>query len=354
MEAQRMYTEAEKIFGADTDIVLEMLQPDQNPRKFLDGFQNAYLAGKLGDKAALENSTAAAYLSDSQRELAFAMGAQAAGMGSDYGDMRTIKGALQYLRETVQGKKSGGGQQALPPPLDMFPENDIMDKTRNRQKRHFWNIMSRQKGIPQDYLRVLTERFDKGTDLGKKVFLKYVTSDSVADFEEKGINRFSRKDKKVYINAKMDMTDLRGPGTGFFHEYGHLIDHAAAGGRRGEQMSTKSGTFSRLIQSDFEMMCNKLLQQETVALKDVYKVLSKKIGGNDMHAVSDIIGGLTKNECVGKSKHRTEYWINPGSLERETFAHMFEALFDEKKYALLQEFFPNALDEFIKMLEEIK
>ena len=62
MEAQRMYTEAEKIFGADTDIVLEMLQPDQNPRKFLDGFQNAYLSGKLGDKAALENSTAAAYL----------------------------------------------------------------------------------------------------------------------------------------------------------------------------------------------------------------------------------------------------------------------------------------------------
>ena len=41
---------------------LEMLQPDQNPRKFLDGFQNAYLSGKLGDKAALENSTAAAYL----------------------------------------------------------------------------------------------------------------------------------------------------------------------------------------------------------------------------------------------------------------------------------------------------
>ena len=74
MEAQRLYTEAEKIFGADTDIVLEMLQPDQNPRKFLDGFQNAYLSGKLGDKAALENSTAAAYLTEEQRSFAFELG----------------------------------------------------------------------------------------------------------------------------------------------------------------------------------------------------------------------------------------------------------------------------------------
>ena len=76
MEAQRMYTEAEKIFGADTDIVPEKLQPDQNPRKFLDGFQNAYLSGKLGDKAALENSTAAAYLTEEQRETAFDLGSK--------------------------------------------------------------------------------------------------------------------------------------------------------------------------------------------------------------------------------------------------------------------------------------
>ena len=75
IEAQRLYTEAEKIFGADTDIVLEMLQPDQYPRKFLDGFRNAYLSGKLGDKAALENSTAAAYLTEEQRMAAYEMGA---------------------------------------------------------------------------------------------------------------------------------------------------------------------------------------------------------------------------------------------------------------------------------------
>ena len=61
-----------------------MFQPGQDPRKFLDGFRNAYLSGKIGNSAALENSTAAAYLSDSQRELAFELGEQA-GRGLEKG-----------------------------------------------------------------------------------------------------------------------------------------------------------------------------------------------------------------------------------------------------------------------------
>ena len=72
--AQEMYVKAEERFGSDMDAVLESYQPGQNPRKFLDGFHNAYLSGKLGDKAALENSTAAAYLTEEQRAVAFELG----------------------------------------------------------------------------------------------------------------------------------------------------------------------------------------------------------------------------------------------------------------------------------------
>ena len=72
--AQEMYAKAEERFGSDMDAVLESYQPGQNPRKFLDGFQNAYIAGKLGNEAALENSTAAAYLTEEQREMAYELG----------------------------------------------------------------------------------------------------------------------------------------------------------------------------------------------------------------------------------------------------------------------------------------
>ena len=69
-----MYAEAEKWYGSNADAVLEMFQPGQDPRKFLDGFRNAYIAGKLGNKAALENSTATAYLTENQRRVAYALG----------------------------------------------------------------------------------------------------------------------------------------------------------------------------------------------------------------------------------------------------------------------------------------
>ena len=72
--AQEMYAEAEKWYGSNADAVLEMFQPGQDPRKFLDGFRNAYLSGKMGSRAALENSTAAAYLTEEQRNYAFELG----------------------------------------------------------------------------------------------------------------------------------------------------------------------------------------------------------------------------------------------------------------------------------------
>ena len=104
--AQEMYVKAEERFGSDMDAVLESYQPGQNPRKFLDGFHNAYLSGKLGDKAALENSTAAAYLTEAQSAFAFELGERVgrmldpeghrAGFGAEetYERNRTVKNQL--------------------------------------------------------------------------------------------------------------------------------------------------------------------------------------------------------------------------------------------------------------------
>jgi len=96
--AQEMYAKAEERFGSDMDAVLESYQPGQNPRKFLDGFQNAYLSGKLGDKAALENSTAAAYLTEEQRGIAFDLGYKKSGrLQLDYANDNGIIAAGSVL-----------------------------------------------------------------------------------------------------------------------------------------------------------------------------------------------------------------------------------------------------------------
>ena len=79
--AEQTYADAEKRFGSNAQTVLEMLQPGQDPRRFLDGFQNAYFAGKMGSSAALKNSGTAAYLTEEQRHRAYDMGDPTANTG---------------------------------------------------------------------------------------------------------------------------------------------------------------------------------------------------------------------------------------------------------------------------------
>lgn len=75
--AEQTYADAEKRFGSNASAVLEHIQQGQDPRRFLDGFQNAYILGKQGaGPAALNSSSAAPYLTDSQRAEAYALGEQ--------------------------------------------------------------------------------------------------------------------------------------------------------------------------------------------------------------------------------------------------------------------------------------
>ena len=76
--AQQTYADAQKRFGSNANTVLEHIQQGQDPRRFLDGFQNAYILGKQGaGPDALNNSSAAAHLTVEQRQLAYDLGSRA-------------------------------------------------------------------------------------------------------------------------------------------------------------------------------------------------------------------------------------------------------------------------------------
>ena len=72
-------------------------------------------------------------------------------------------------------------------------------------------------------------------------------------------------------------------------------------------------------------------------------------------AISDIFDGVTKGQISGRYGHSSKpgYWQRTGALESETFAHMFQSLFNPEDYALMKKYLPNALAEFEKMLERI-
>lgn len=67
-----------------------------------------------------------------------------------------------------------------------------------------------------------------------------------------------------------------------------------------------------------------------------------------------VFGSWVRNEFALKVIRRCDkIALENGSLDREAFAHMFEALFDREKYTLLQKYFPSAMAEFLRMLEEL-
>lgn len=60
----------------------------------------------------------------------------------------------------------------------------------------------------------------------------------------------------------------------------------------------------------------------------------------------------TYHPIKGCAVHPTGYW-NDATIAKEAFAHMFECQFDKVRYEEMKKYFPNALQEFEKMLGEI-
>lgn len=216
----------------------------------------------------------------------------------------------------------------------------------------FEGLVSKQTGMTKDYEKVLKGRFGKGKSQAKKVFNKFVASDSVAVPNQRGTAHFNRATQKVYMDYANDLQNARGAGTTFFHEHGHYIDFVAAGTGNAQYLSTNNTAFGTLLKSDFDSYVRKVKKDKGYKNKSsAYADISFEIMGHEKHSVSDIIGGLTKNQCLGSYRHVRSYWNNPGAVEREAFAHMFEAMFEPDKYKLMEKYFPKAFKEFRSMLK---
>lgn len=217
----------------------------------------------------------------------------------------------------------------------------------------FDGIIGKQTGMTTDYKDALNLKFAKGSDEAKKAFNKFVPSDSVADAAFAGTAHFNPATQKINMNFADDLQNKRGAGATFFHEHGHFIDFMAAGASNYDYLSTTSQTFGALLQSDFKEYVKTYKKQHKMKAADAYNAISLELLGHEKHSLSDLLDGISKGKCSGMYSHKRSYWSNQGALEKEAFAHMFEASFDSNKYALMKQYFPNALAEFEKMLKGV-
>ena len=204
-------------------------------------------------------------------------------------------------------------------------------------------LLIHELGVP--YKDDIISIISKSDERIQRIFLKY--SDEIVIINENALGKGVTKKNGIRINLKNDKFNSRGAYTTIFHEIGHAIDHAGGG------ISYKTPNFKNALINDFEGIVNLYKKEYNLTEQEVYAEISKKIRTHQSHSVSDIIGGITENKCVGKYSHKKEYWKKPNKLEKEAFAHFYEAFArnDEKKIHYLSEMFPTATQEFMKLLE---
>lgn len=121
------------------------------------------------------------------------------------------------------------------------------------------------------------------------------------------------------------------------HEIGHCVDY------NNKYFSSKKEFINAINRDKIYIQKNKQL----------YKQLIK----NNKHfrEFSDIIGGMTNNEIVGKYGHKKEYWEKNGKLEREIFAQLFTIAGNDdiNQLELFSKYLPNVTKEFESIIKEL-
>lgn len=201
--------------------------------------------------------------------------------------------------------------------------------------------------LPLQYKNDIISILGKSDNRIKMVVEKYWND--IVFVNERSIGGGIAKTSGICVNYKIDANNPRGSYTTTFHEIGHSIDKAAG------RISYKSPDFKNALENDFDNVVKAVQKEYNLTLEGAFSRISMSLIDAKYHCISDIAGALTENRCRGKYGHTVDYWKEPNALEREAFAHFFQvyARNDIEKINAMIEMFPNATDEFFKLLEEV-
>lgn len=251
----------------------------------------------------------------------------------------------EWRQKFVQGPgltppQAGGTIPAPAPAPALTPE-----------QQHFSTAVRGMPGMTQDYGDALEARFATGTPVAQSAFAKHVPPGSVSDGAYSGTAFFSSTTGKVKMNFADDLTNVRGAGATFFHEHGHFIDFMSCAGSGWTSLSTPA--FGDALRADFNAYIKGIMKSQKITKTAAYGVIAQEVRPDQYSAISDLMGGLSRNKARGNWGHPTKYWNGYGALELEAFAHMYEAQFNPARYALMQQYFPSALAEFESLLKGV-
>lgn len=216
--------------------------------------------------------------------------------------------------------------------------------TRNRPPISLRNIQS-------EYKDALTQIINSAPMPIQKVILENQDKIVFAKTNAIGRARYSEK-YGIFVNIYEDCSDSRGQWTALFHEMGHNLDKIY--GKPSGQMG-----FTNALKNDFTVFTNGYAGIYNISVEEAYKKISdhlKQATSEESHILSDLFDALSGGKCRGSWGHSPDYWKSDKKVGSEAFAHFFgvSVTGNQTKLEAIRAIFPNAYEEFLKMVGEMK
>lgn len=194
------------------------------------------------------------------------------------------------------------------------------------------NILDNIKAIKNKI--VLKDITNQKNNLISKAFIDQTFKNIALKTNVKSIKKGGNKS---YHNAGNIVLSNEYKNRTIVHEMAHNIDYS-------NKWLSSNKDFRQAIRIDKDFI---------IKNKSIYVNLIKN--NSQYRELSDIIGGITNNEIVGRYGHSKKYWKQPNKLEREIFAQFFTVASNDDFNQLLifQQYLPNILKEFDNIIRRL-
>lgn len=225
------------------------------------------------------------------------------------------------------------------------------------------------------YRRELDNRKDNAEPIAKKIINSLSKNLEVINDSWDKTAHYNPIENGIFYNATEDAANTKGKsvGTTFYHELGHMIDYTLA---KNSNLHSKTisadSSFTAALEHDKQRLIKRFSNE--LEREDIKKELRRN---RLLHSVSDIFDGMKIEKEFGEFKwgpfghtkkmrdaNGTElrdergivlldesYWDREYALEKETFAHMYEAAMGNiNKQQFMKDLLPETYRTFLNLL----
>lgn len=241
------------------------------------------------------------------------------------------------------------------------PSREMIESQEYEQYRKIYDKLD-SFDISQGYKDMLIGRFGEMDSTLKGEYNEYADKlvcldASYLEYDDKGVPQdaayFSPKEGGFKFSQECDLNNPLGSGNTFFHESGHMLDWLK--GQKSDNVSHVCG-MSDAIKQDYQDAILRIKGLHQCDEKTAQDLLSMELMEDPIasNCVSDVFGGISRNQVSGAWGHSTNYWMNrgPEAVGKEAFAEITadRACNNANSIAFTQKYMPKTIAAYNRAL----